>query len=750
MKLNYKELLTGLFRDFRNTHNQNVKDIESDMAEVNDKATSAQTDASEALKGSNEAVQKANNAQAQVDALVVGSNTSPAETVQARVDAKNRTFTTIKQRIDNDYIEISAELAKTLKQDELLSMANMGQDVREAMTGGSVPIVGVNSILETNIVDKQVTASKTTFAQKGKNLWDGKYTYDVRLSGAVPYVVGSYPEAISVIFKGEKGKTYTISRPGETDLYHVATFINKPVTGSTANRSLNPGVTFWTSFTVTLEGDEEYIMFSISSQTQKLTPSWLQIEVGSVATAYSDPKNVIVSLETGSVPFNALRKNEIVLSPENTTFVQKGKNLWDGKYVNDIRLSGASPYTIASSTGAISIIFKGEKGKTYTIQRSEDSDYFGIATFVNYPSVGAAGVRGIRGNGPAQSVPPVTVTLEGDEQYIFIGVSSNTAMKAPSWVQIEVGSVATSYSPVGAVKILLEQEEDTSVDKTPKINAVKAGETLSIYVPSKTNPSRFIRHNYLRKIASSSNLDTWLYDSAGIYTKSSGAYTLEFMLFTSSDNEGVLTVSGEGDFIGGKHGYDIMESLDVIIDGKQVDMSKDFNLECSFIKIVNKSRVLHDLATDLPENKAFTRYKIHTWDLNTFTLEGRWVAQHDMDISTGKLCDYSIDKVNNGVSILKWGRYDYDYQKTDVSINYAGTGVDIKRNGVKKQELWGESTSFYLALSCDWDMSKYPSSYGHITELEGTRAKIYFDITGQYSIKSGESITHKNHYDFRF
>ena len=44
-------------------------------------------------------------------------------------------------------------------------MANMGQDVKEAMTGGSVAVVGVNTVLEDNIVDNQVTEEKISFVE---------------------------------------------------------------------------------------------------------------------------------------------------------------------------------------------------------------------------------------------------------------------------------------------------------------------------------------------------------------------------------------------------------------------------------------------------------------------------------------------------------------------------------------------------------------------------------------------------------
>lgn len=43
---------------------------------------------------------------------------------------------------------------------QVFSMVNMGQDVKEAMTGGSVAVVGDNTILENNIVDGQITQRK--------------------------------------------------------------------------------------------------------------------------------------------------------------------------------------------------------------------------------------------------------------------------------------------------------------------------------------------------------------------------------------------------------------------------------------------------------------------------------------------------------------------------------------------------------------------------------------------------------------
>lgn len=59
---------------------------------------------------------------------------------------------------------LSAQLDTKASKNEVFSMANMGQDIKEAMTGGSVAVVGRNTILPVNVVDKSLPPSKTTFS----------------------------------------------------------------------------------------------------------------------------------------------------------------------------------------------------------------------------------------------------------------------------------------------------------------------------------------------------------------------------------------------------------------------------------------------------------------------------------------------------------------------------------------------------------------------------------------------------------
>ena len=70
----------------------------------------------------------------------------------------------IANKVGKEEIEtINSQLDTKANKNEIFSMANMGQDIKEAMTGGSVAIVGKNTILAENIINGQVTPEKTSF-----------------------------------------------------------------------------------------------------------------------------------------------------------------------------------------------------------------------------------------------------------------------------------------------------------------------------------------------------------------------------------------------------------------------------------------------------------------------------------------------------------------------------------------------------------------------------------------------------------
>lgn len=66
----------------------------------------------------------------------------------------------LQQGTESIELQYADKLNKKLDKDGIVTMANMGQDVRKAMTGGSVPIVGEDSVDSINLKDGSVTLSK--------------------------------------------------------------------------------------------------------------------------------------------------------------------------------------------------------------------------------------------------------------------------------------------------------------------------------------------------------------------------------------------------------------------------------------------------------------------------------------------------------------------------------------------------------------------------------------------------------------
>lgn len=76
------------------------------------------------------------------------------------------------QNIDNRFAQTNAQLSLTVKKGEggVITNNMLSQEVKESMTGGSVAVVGKNTILNENIVDGQISVYKTDFFDLGNNL----------------------------------------------------------------------------------------------------------------------------------------------------------------------------------------------------------------------------------------------------------------------------------------------------------------------------------------------------------------------------------------------------------------------------------------------------------------------------------------------------------------------------------------------------------------------------------------------------
>ena len=94
-------------------------------------------------------------------------------------------FNSLNTKVDN----LNYDLKSKPNKDHVWHMENMGQDVKEAMTNGSVAVVGVDAVTSINIKNKQVTPNKTTFIKR-INLFD-KDT-NVEIGKRISYPSGGY------------------------------------------------------------------------------------------------------------------------------------------------------------------------------------------------------------------------------------------------------------------------------------------------------------------------------------------------------------------------------------------------------------------------------------------------------------------------------------------------------------------------------------------------------------------------------
>lgn len=145
-----------------------------------------------------------------------------------------------------------------------------------------------------------------------------------------------------------------------------------------------------------------------------------------------------------------------------------------------------------------------------------------------------------------------------------------------------------------------------------------------------TNKARYI---FKRITNNSINVDTWrLY--SGELKRLNGTL---FEMWSGSDAEGVVQISGEDDFIGGYHGDEIMTNIRIFADG--VDITSESNKTDKFdvISIYVESDVYHCNTSDLASTVAFKRNKWLKFEREKVRIGNEWTAQSALSIASAPL-----------------------------------------------------------------------------------------------------------------
>lgn len=141
--------------------------------------------------------------------------------VEQRASALESETKNLTSQLENNTNELDIKISKVNEEkanktevnSKVWSMAHMGQDVKEAMTGGSVAVVGENSVLKDNIVRKQVVPSKfSKVSVVSNNLIDtddGRYGYFIdHTNGNLRPELSEYPMWTTGYIEVEEGETY--------------------------------------------------------------------------------------------------------------------------------------------------------------------------------------------------------------------------------------------------------------------------------------------------------------------------------------------------------------------------------------------------------------------------------------------------------------------------------------------------------------------------------------------------------------
>ena len=241
--------------------------------------------------------------------------------------------------------------------------------------------------------------------------------------------------------------------------------------------------------------------------------------------------------------------------------------------------------------------------------------------------------------------------------------------------------------------------------------------------------SGMIRYKYHKNVNASINLDTWQLGT--IFYCDKAGNPIKMISSDGYDNEGVLKIDGEADYVGGIHGDEKFTDLAIFINGKQYTPANIPNTYADEIRIVVKSNITHADTS----NVCMTKIKQTTFDANGIHINNRWKLLEDLVIDRVYGSLLSIDKT----CVNKY----YDSKINTFPVDIPASNGSWLDNNIVDTYYMGDISAHIWCGVRGGDESMYRTE---IYDYD-SRMKSYFGCYYGYSGKTGDELYAENNFN---
>lgn len=238
----------------------------------------------------------------------------------------------------------------------------------------------------------------------------------------------------------------------------------------------------------------------------------------------------------------------------------------------------------------------------------------------------------------------------------------------------------------------------------------------------------FIRYEYRHHVDESINLDTWRLGN--IHLCDSSLDIVDTISTAGADNEGVLRIVGEDDYIGGVHGDEQYTDFYMFIDGEEYTMDTVGNMSCEEIRFIVKSNIMHCDTSDVCMEKV----KQTTFDNSGVHVNNRWKLLEDLSI-------YHVRAVLLSVNKTCVSKY-YDSNVYIIPEVVPDSGGGRSNSDMTDTYYMGAISAHVWCGERGGDKSMYSASIADF----GDRLKSYFDCYKDYDASEGEELYCQNNF----